>query len=166
MDEATKELTDYYHLKRYEISNYAKEGFECRHNLGYWSDVPYIGFGLNASSYFLNNRYKNKLHLADYMSLNYKNYMLSPDISNYYDELNVIDEKNHINEYVMLGFRKTSGINTEEFYNVFNKVFDELYKNEIKYYQSMELLYKKDSNYYLSDKGLDISNKIIADFIK
>ena len=98
MDKITKELTDYYRLNRYEISNYAKEGFECRHNLGYWSDVPYIGFGLNSSSYFANTRYKNKTILNDYMSLNYRNYMISTNQNNFYDDVTHIDITNHINE--------------------------------------------------------------------
>lgn len=166
MDEITRELTDYYRLHRYEISNYGKDGFECRHNLGYWSDVPYLGFGLNSSSYIKNLRLKNKVRFNDYIALDYKNYMLSDNQNRYYDEINMIDEKEHMNEYTMLGFRKTTGINIDDFYKTFNKEFEEIYKANIKYYRSMELLCKKENNYFLSDKGLDISNKIIADFMQ
>lgn len=166
MDEITKNLTDYYKLHRYEISNYAKLGYECKHNLGYWSDVPYLGFGLNSSSYIDNKRFKNKSIFKNYMILDYKNYITSNNQDTYYDEVKNIENKEHLNEYIMLSFRKTSGINISEFYAKFNEHFEEKYKSEIKYYQSLELLCKKDNNYYLSDKGLNISNKIIIDFMK
>lgn len=165
MDKITKELTDYYRLNRYEISNYAKEGFECRHNLGYWSDVPYIGFGLNSSSYFANTRYKNKTILNDYMSLNYRNYMISTNQNDFYDEVTHIDITNHINEYVMLGFRKIKGINTRDFYNTFNKDFEELFKTALSKYQNMGLVSKESDNYFLTDAGLDVSNSILSDLL-
>lgn len=165
MDSIAKELTNYYRLNRYEISNYAKQGFECRHNLGYWSDVPYLGFGLNSSSYFEDKRLKNKIGLNNYLSLNYNNYLISNDINSYYDEIKIIDAVEHIKEYIMLGFRKTSGININDFKDKFNEDFNEKFKSQIKYYQSLELLCRNDTNYYLSDKGLDVSNRIIADFI-
>lgn len=165
MDSITKELTKYHRLNRYEISNYAKQGFECKHNLGYWSDVPYLGFGLNSSSYFDSARLKNKSNLNNYMRLNYNDYLITNNKNSYYDEIRIIDTIEHIREYVMLGFRKTSGININEYKNIFNENFEERFKSQIKYYQSIELLYRNNDNYYLSDKGLDVSNRIIADFI-
>ena len=165
MDKITKELTDYYRLKRYEISNYAKEGFECRHNLGYWSDVPYLGFGLNSASYINETRYKNKTKLDDYMSLDYKNYMLDNDKNSYYDEVKLIDTTNHINEYVMLGFRKTSGINIKDFKNTFNKDFEELFGTALKIYQGMGMINRIDDNYFMTDEGLNVSNSILSDLL-
>ena len=165
MDEITKELTEYYRLYRYEISNYAKENYECRHNLGYWSDVPYLGFGLNAASYINNTRLKNKVNINEYMKQDFDKYLSSNKLNDYYDEISYIYKEEHIREYVMLGFRKTAGINIDDFFNTFNIDFENLYRSQIKYYQSMELLYKNKNNYYLSDRGLDISNKIISDFI-
>lgn len=166
MDEITKELTSYYRLHRYEISNFAKEGFECRHNLGYWSDVPYLGFGLNSSSYFDKKRYKNKLKLQDYLNLDYEKYLYSNDEYSYYDEVKTVNEIEHMNEYIMLGFRKTEGINIDDFFNTFNEDFEVIYKSNIKYFQSLELLCKKNKNYYLSDKGLDVSNTILSEFLR
>ena len=165
MDKITKELTEYYRLKRYEISNYAKDGYECRHNLGYWSDVPYLGFGLNSSSYINDTRYKNKPKLSDYMSLDYRNYMLSDRQDEYYEEVKPIDKKEHINEYVMLGFRKTEGINVDDFYNTFNQKFADLFDTALKIYQGMGMINKKNNNYFLTDKGLNVSNTILADML-
>ena len=165
MDKITKELTEYYRLNRYEISNYAKSGFECRHNLGYWSDVPYIGFGLNSSSYINNTRYKNKTKLDDYMSLDYTTYMLSTSQDAYYDEVKIIDGKDHINEYVMLGFRKTSGININDFYKTFNKKFEDLFGTALKIYQGMGMINKKADSYFMTDEGLNVSNSILSDLL-
>lgn len=165
MDKITKELTEYYRLKRYEISNYAKDGFECRHNLGYWSDVPYLGFGLNSASYFNDVRYKNKTKLDDYMALDYKNYMISTEHKDYYDEVKLITTTDHINEYVMLGFRKTSGINIKDFKNTFNKDFEELFGTAVKIYQGMGMINRIDDNYFMTDEGLNVSNSILSDLL-
>lgn len=165
MDVVTKELTSYYRLNRYEISNYAKVGFECKHNLGYWSDVPYLGFGLNSSSYIDNKRLKNKTKLSDYMNLDYKNYLIDQDKDKYYDEIKDIDKIDHINEYMMLGFRKIKGINVNDFYLTFNEKFEDLFGSMLKVYQNMDLINKTDDNYYLTDKGIDVSNKILSDLL-
>lgn len=165
MDAITKELTEYYRLNRYEISNYSKQGFECKHNLGYWSDVPYLGFGLNSASYINSTRFKNKTRLSDYMALDYKNYMLSDEISKYYDEVTLVDTRNHINEYIMLGFRKTAGINVQDFYNVFQQNFETLFGTALKIYQGMGMINKMNDNYFLTENGLNVSNSILSDLI-
>ena len=165
MDAITKELTDYYKLKRYEISNYAKAGFECKHNLGYWSDVPYLGFGLNSSSYINEKRLKNKTKLSDYMALDYKNYLISNNHDDYYDEVKIIDRKDHLNEYMMLGFRKTDGINGNDFYKTFNEHFEDVFGAALRVYQGMGMVNKNGDNFYLTDIGLDVSNRVISDFM-
>ena len=63
MYERTKELLHERGYERYEISNYAKEGFACRHNIGYWDGVPYLGLGLGASSYYDNARFSNEISM-------------------------------------------------------------------------------------------------------
>lgn len=165
MDNITKELTSYYHLNRYEISNYSKAGFECKHNLGYWSDVPYIGFGLNSSSYFENERYKNKSFIIDYLNLDYSKYIITKDKSIYYDEIISVDKVAHMNDYIITGFRKTKGINVNDFNNKFDVNFDKLFGTAIKIYQGMGLINKDNDNYYLTYDGLNVSNKILSDLL-
>ncbi|MBP3200360.1 MAG: radical SAM family heme chaperone HemW [Lachnospiraceae bacterium] len=165
IDDITKELTTHYHLMRYEISNYAKTGFECKHNLGYWSDVPYIGFGLNSSSYFENKRLKNKSILNNYLNLDYSKYITIDDKSIYYDEIIVIDKIAHINDYIITGFRKTSGINIHDFYDTFNLDFEKLFGTALKIYQGMSLINKTQDNYYFTYDGLNVSNKILSDLL-
>lgn len=165
MDEITKELTNYYRLHRYEISNYAKSGFECKHNLGYWSDVPYIGFGLNSSSYFENKRTKNKTNINDYLLLNYNKYIVENDKSPYYDSIQDISLIDHINEYIMLGFRKTSGINIDEFNKLFDYDFEKNFGTALKIYQGMGMVNKLNGNYFFTDEGFNISNRILSDLL-
>ena len=165
MDDITKELTSYYRLNRYEISNYAKSGYECKHNLGYWSDVPYIGFGLNSSSYYDNKRFKNKSNINDYLSLNFSKYMIENDKSIFYDSIQNISNLDHINEYVMLGLRKTNGINIKEFNNTFDMDFEKTYGTALKIYQGMGMVKKSNDNYYLTDEGFNISNRILSDLL-
>ena len=165
IDEITNNLTNHYHLNRYEISNYAKQGFECKHNLGYWSDVPYIGFGLNSSSYFNNKRLKNISLLNNYLNLDYSHYMTTDNKSVYYDEIKNISEIDHINDFIITGFRKTSGINLSIFYNTFNKDFEKLFGTALKIYQGMGLINKDNENYFLTHDGLNVSNKILSDLL-
>lgn len=165
IDSITEELTSYYHLNRYEISNYAKSGFECKHNLGYWSNIPYLGFGLNSSSYFENKRYKNKTKLSDYLNLNYDMYMLDIDKLKYYDEFQILSKTELMNEYVMLGLRKTSGINELDFQKNFALSFYETYKAKLQKYIDNNLLIMDNYTFYLSKRGLDLQNTILSDIL-
>lgn len=163
MDKITYELTALYDFKRYEISNYSKKGFECQHNLGYWSDIPYLGFGLNSSTYYNNTRFKNKTKLNEYLELDYNNY--HNDIIKYYDEMNTLTKEEHISEYIMLNMRKTIGININEFNKIFNLSFENNYKYLIDKYVKSGHLQKIENNYCFTDIGFDISNTILSEFI-
>ena len=165
IDDITKELTSYYRLNRYEISNYAKNGYECKHNLGYWSDVPYIGFGLNSSSYYDKKRFKNKSFINDYLSLNYDKYIIEKDKSIYYDNMQNINEIDHMNEYIMLGFRKSSGINIDEFNKLFDYDFEKTFGTALKIYQGMGMVNKKENSYFFTDAGFNVSNRILSDLL-
>ena len=165
MDEITKELTAYYRLNRYEISNYAKSGFECKHNLGYWSDIPYLGFGLNSSSYYNNMRLKNKSFIVNYLNIDYSKYLTTENKSIYYDEILYLNEIDHINDYIITGFRKTSGININDFKNTFNQNFEELFKSGLKIYQGMGYINKNNDSYYFTDEGFNVSNRILSDLM-
>ena len=165
MDEITKELTAYYRLNRYEISNYAKSGFECKHNLGYWSDIPYLGFGLNSSSYYNNMRLKNKSFIVNYLNIDYSKYLTTENKSTYYDEILYLNEIDHINDYIITGFRKTSGINIDDFKKTFNQNFEELFKAGLKIYQGMGYINKNNDSYYFTDEGFNVSNRILSDLM-
>lgn len=168
IDNITKELTEYYHYNRYEISNYAKDGYYCIHNLGYWSDINYIGFGLNSASYIENIRLKNPTKISKYLNINFENYGESVDINDnkkYYDEITELTINDLMSEFIFLGMRKINGIKAKDFYDKFDKRIEDVYKIPLEKYLSLGLIFYNDGRYYLSDRGLDISNDIFADFL-
>ena len=162
-DNLTLELTNYYRYNKYEISNYAKEGFICLHNLGYWSDINYIGFGLNASSYVDNIRYKNISNFKKYLSLNYKKIDIKQD--QFYDEIKILSQNELMSEFVFLGMRKINGISAKDFYNKFNKRIEDVFSDAINKYLSLDLILYNNGRYYFSDRGMNISNTILSDFL-
>ena len=198
MDDLIDETTKKYNFIKYEVSNFAKNNFFSMHNLGYWSDVYYLGFGLNASSYFYDLRMKNffdmekylkdfdyildKNELEKYYLLEEKKYDENTDdytISKYIKEI-LLDSNNFKNsfeevltptkeelmsEYVMMGMRKTVGINKKDFFSRFSEIFDNVYYFELKKYLENEMILKDGDYYYLSDKGMYLSNVVLADFM-
>lgn len=165
MDDITEELTNYYRLNRYEISNYAKEGFECKHNIGYWSLTPYLGFGLNSSSFYNNIRFKNPSSLNEYMSLKFNDYYINDNKSNFYKDITRLDKIDLINDYVMLGFRKTSGISKIDFFDIFNENFENLFLGKLEKYIDIGLIKCENNYYHFTKKGFNISNSILSDLL-
>lgn len=98
MYQFTKEILAENGYDRYEISNYALKGKECIHNLGYWSGVPYIGFGLGASSYFEGTRFSNERNLEHYKKEPYVPFMMREDYT-------VLSQKDKIEEFMFLGLQ-------------------------------------------------------------
>ena len=143
--------------ERYEISNYAKEGFYSRHNTSYWDRVPYLGFGLGASSFFENERYKNMANLKEYIEKAGKE-----DIREEIIKLNLNDA---MSEFMFLGLRKVVGVSKSEFKSNFTFCVEEIFGENIKKYINNKLLIDNGEFLRLSDRGLDISNYVISDFL-
>ena len=146
--------------KHYEISNFAKPGYESKHNLDCWNQKEYIGFGINAASYEDDTRYKNIISLNNYIK----------NIENKdFDKNKIIEEKqskkDKANEYVILGLRKIDGIDSIEFENKFKINFDSLYRNKINKLISMGLIYLHENKVKLTDKGIDLANIVWEEFI-
>ncbi|MDE6699271.1 MAG: radical SAM family heme chaperone HemW [Lachnospiraceae bacterium] len=143
---------------RYEISNYAKDGFECRHNLSYWEDADYLGMGLGASSYMDGARYKNTSCLEKYI-----NHSSNPkDIIENVTPLSVKDKQE---EFMILGLRKIKGVSISQFEKLFSKNIYSVYGDVIEKYISMDLLSINDDTLSLTSKGIDVSNTIFTDFL-
>lgn len=143
---------------QYEISNYCLEGKECRHNLKHWDMKEWIGVGSNSSSYIDNKRIKNISDVKTYIDT----------INNDkvpYEEVIENTEKDNIEEFMFMGLRKTEGIDEKEFFLRFHKMLDEIYKDVIKKYEKQELLVKDKGKLYLTEKGIEVSNIIMADFL-
>jgi len=146
-------------LKQYEISNFAKEGFECRHNMSYWKLRDYISFGLSASSNIGNLRYTNFYDFKDYYEALEKN--KSPIV--FSENLSKTDR---MNEFVMMGLRLNSGVDIEEFDEKFNENFLKIYEQEIEKNLKSGLIILDDDNLKLTEKGRDLSNQVELDFFK
>lgn len=137
--------------KHYEVSNYSKEGYESKHNLTYWDNNEYYGFGLGASGYINNIRYDNTKSLNNYCN---GNYILNKEFMS--------KEKNMENE-MMLGLRKTSGVSTNTFYKKYGVKMEDVF--DINKLIEEGKLIKKDNNIYISDKYIYISNEILINFV-
>lgn len=156
--ETTGELLKRYGYSRYEISNYAKEGYACRHNLGYWERKDYLGIGLGASSLVNHTRYHNTADYKKYM----RGIKEQKDIREEIEELSRSDE---IEEFMFLGLRETRGVSAAEFEKQFGKTITEVYGKELKKLESRNLLVCAGDRIYLTKRGVDISNTVFVEFL-
>ncbi len=138
---------------RYEISNFAKRGKESRHNLKYWSLMPYIGLGAGAYSSFENERYSNPKSIDEYISGGKKE-----------DYIKLSEEEKRA-EFMFMGLRKTEGISIGEFKEIFGADIFDLYKKPLEKYIKNGALKLKNDRLYISENMLYISNGILCDFV-
>ena len=134
----------------YEISNYAKPNKESKHNLTYWNNECYYGFGLGASGYINNIRYDNTRNLNSYLK------------GNYCSKINKLNENETLQNEFILGLRKLSGINKKEFYRKYG--FNILEVKNLHKLIAKDLI-KNEDNIYINPKYLYFSNEILINFI-
>ena len=140
-------------LSRYEISNYAVSGYECRHNITYWRRGEYAGFGLGAASLLDGVRISNTSSMKDYLQYNNeKNY----------ERLTVND---CMAEFMFLGLRMIHGISITDFEEKFHTGIRTIYGKVIDKYVSSGHLEKEGDIIRLTEKGIDVSNTVFSDFI-
>lgn len=151
----TKELLSDAGYARYEISNYARPGFECRHNISYWNRSDYLGFGAAAASLLGSRRYTNTSDLTSYIK--------NPIDNHSEEELLTVEDE--MEEYMFLGLRMMEGVDTEEFERLFGKKFEEVYGSTAKRHISQGLMERDGSRVRLTDIGIDLSNSVMADYI-
>ncbi|MCR4671930.1 MAG: radical SAM family heme chaperone HemW [Lachnospiraceae bacterium] len=151
----TKEILSEYGYSRYEISNYAKPGYECRHNISYWVRNDYLGFGPGAASLIGNRRFTNTRSVNQYM----KDFALSED--------EPLDERVSMAETVFLGLRMTEGVDCKAFINEFGRSLEDVYGDVIEKYTATGHLKKSadGSRLMLTEDGIDVSNVIVAEFL-
>lgn len=137
---------------RYEISNFSYKGFESKHNLNYWNNSEYYGFGVAAHGYIDGIRYNNVETLEKYL-----------DNPTSHKNGHIVTNQEKLEEEIFLGFRKENGINIFEINQKFNIDFEEKYKKVIEKYQSKYLI-KEKNNYKLTIEGILLSNNILCDF--
>lgn len=144
--------------EQYEISNWAKPGKRCQHNLMYWKCEPYIGMGLGAHSLYGGKRYYNEERLENYIKA-------AGDLEQIrYDE-EILTPKALMEEYIFLGLRLNEGINCECFEKQFGISIWTLYKEIIQKWLDLDAMRYDDNRLYLSPYGFDVCNEIMASFI-
>lgn len=159
----TKRILDRAGYVRYEISNYAKEGYACRHNCGYWKRREYLGFGIGAASLFNNSRFNNTRDMERYLN----------NPTNCHENVQRLSEKEQMEEFMFLGLRLTEGIDPEEFARLFGRGLGEVYGDVIETCLQEKLLYQYCLNgedgsrerLALTELGLDVSNYVMARFL-
>lgn len=137
----TKEILKEYGYHRYEISNYALPGYECRHNLGYWNRTEYLGIGTGAASLMENRRW------------------------DYGEEPVVLSMKEQMEEYMFLGLRKTQGVSKTKFADEFGRGMDTVYGEVLEKMYGMRLMEENDDFVRLTDRGIDVSNAVMCEFL-
>lgn len=150
----TRRLMEEYGYHRYEISNYAKEGQECRHNLGYWRRVPYLGFGIGAASFFAHARYSNPSTIEEWKEAFEEKYHGEP--------LSIEEE---MEEFMFLGLRTMEGISKTMFAEIFGKSMDEVYGKQLEKLCRQQLLKVQGDRAALTEKGIDVSNQVFVEFM-
>ena len=140
---------------RYEISNYAKLGKECKHNLGYWERKDYLGLGLGASSLMDNVRYNNTENLIEYIEHSATLKIITCNKER-------LTTKEQMEEFVFLGMRKMEGISRRDFREYFDVDIEEYYGQGIKNMLADGLVEESGEYLRLTSKGIDVSNYVFA----
>ena len=153
----TLELNGFIH---YEISNFAKKGYESKHNLNCWNQKEYIGIGASAHSYRDITRYSNTENIEEYIeNVNNGNFNRNKIIHE------VQKEDDAKKEFMLLGLRKIKGVDINQFKNKFGDNPIYLFRNELKKLTDERLLIIDNNNIRLTNKGLDLANLVWEEFI-
>lgn len=140
--------------ERYEISNYAKKGKECRHNIGYWTRKNYLGLGLGSASLVENVRFSNTSDLKEYL-----NGTFEPQ------EEEVLERKEQMEEFAFLGLRMMKGINRKRFSQAFGVEIEAVYGEVIQRMTKLGLLKQQTGNIFLTEEGISVSNYVMSEFL-
>lgn len=151
---------------RYEISNFAKEDCACRHNIGYWTLVPYLGLGLSAASMTGMQKqgdgitYRRTANPSGFDA--YERLLLHPDER----ESEFISSEEARFESLMLGFRMDEGVSEDSFYFRHGISLDACYGNKLRSFESRGLIRHESGRWFLTDRGMDIQNSILVELME
>ena len=165
----TREYLAQHGYGRYEISNYALKGRECRHNSGYWTGHPYLGFGIGAASYVNGARFSNIPDFETYI-VEMEKAGIPAEIEQVYGkvrtEIHSLTEQEKMEEFMFLGLRMTAGVKTSDFASRFGKSLDEVYGDVIRRHLAQGLLQRTPEGFCLTERGTDVSNYVMADYLQ
>jgi putative oxygen-independent coproporphyrinogen III oxidase len=150
----TEKVLKEYGYNRYEISNYAKKGYRCQHNVGYWERKDYLGFGLGASSLMEQVRFTNGKDISLYI-----------EGKGLLQNIEVLSRKEQMEEFMFLGLRMIDGISIEDFETEFACSYESIFGSVTKALIEKGLIGQAEKNIYLTNEGIDVSNYVLAEFL-
>lgn len=183
MDRLTRQYLASCGYHRYEISNYAGDGYECRHNKVYWQRGDYVGFGLGASSMVQNVRWSNPDTMesyamyvtgaeaesgydgAEYRQLMEVNGQEEPESGYIIPHRQVLSRQEQMEEYMFLGLRMVCGVSTAKFEHIFGSPIEGVYGGTIDRLRRQGLLVRDGDGIRLTERGLDVSNYAMSQFL-
>ena len=152
----TREFLARHGYARYEISNYALPGRECRHNSGYWTGHPYLGLGAGAASYVNGTRFSNIADINSYTDA------LSRPVRT---DIRTLTQEEKMEEFMFLGLRMTAGVSAAVFQERFGRTLEEVYGSLIRRHIAQGLLEETEEGFCLTEKGTDVSNYVMSDYL-
>lgn len=155
----TRSMLERAGYRQYEFSNYARTGFRCRHNVRYWKRGSYLGFGIGAASLFKGSRWRNTPGIDEYSGA-------GGDPGRIISEMEQLDRRSEIEEHMFLGLRMTEGVTEEEFEALFSLSMRDVYGPQMER-QIDEGLLATDGKgrYFLTDRGVEVSNVVLAEYL-
>ena len=147
---------------QYEISNFARPGHMCAHNLKYWNCDEYLGFGVSAHSYFNGSRFSFTADVDRYM----QGVTVKDSRVRITDECDIVEERERMGEYIMLRLRLTAGLDEREFFHRFGLSFEALYAEKCQKFIQNGFMTAKKGVYALTPSGMFISNYILSDLLE
>ena len=157
----TQDILAKYGFIRYEISNYAKPGKECRHNIGYWTGVDYLGLGLGSSSYISGYRFHKERDLETYLDMSTKKGFPG----SLYQDITSLTIREKMEEFMFLGLRMMNGVSGSDFAARFGQNMWNVYGQQIRALKEEGLLEVREPRIWLTDRGIDVSNYALSYFL-
>ena len=181
MYERTETFLQIKGYERYEISNYAKPGYECRHNCGYWTRKDYLGLGLGASSLVEHQRFQNTSDLKTYLEQEYspqcegqhehiaETIQLQEETgltqTGHHIHIETLDKKSEMEEFMFLGLRLMVGISRQQFEKKFQVTLNSVYGEVLRKLKGEQLIEEVAGYVRLTEHGIDVSNYVLAEFL-
>lgn len=181
MYELTETFLQIKGYERYEISNYAKPGYECRHNCGYWTRKDYLGLGLGASSLVEHQRFQNTSDLKTYLEQEYspqcegqhehiaETIQLQEETgltqTGHHIHIETLDKKSEMEEFMFLGLRLMAGISRQQFEKKFQVTLNSVYGEVLRKLKGEQLIEEVAGYVRLTEHGIDVSNYVLAEFL-
>ena len=142
----------------YEISNFAKPGYESRHNTGYWIGREYLGMGLGASSYLLGRRFSNTDNLEKYIN------MCNSGKLKFSGE-QILSQEEKMEEFMFLGLRMTKGVSRRDFLKRFGITVESVFGDALNELRQNGLIMMVEDRIFLTSEGIDVSNYALSKFL-